>query len=100
MESINLVAYLVVAAASLAVAYVIGRLRLPRWVYWTTAVACFAGSVGMSLAPQAWAGALSWSTAIRIGLAAVAGAAAGLGFHGGLGAHLRSNTSLERTREG
>jgi uncharacterized membrane protein YccC len=99
VEPSTFVAYLAAAAASLTVAYIVGKLRLPRWAYWAIAIVCFASSMLIAGLFLSWGEAPPWSNAISIGLVAVAGASAGLGFHGGIGAHMRPNTSFERTRE-
>ncbi len=100
MNSSTLLAYFVAAIATLSVAYVIERLRLPRWAYWALAIVCFVASMLFTGLIFTWGEASPWPNAIRIALVATAGASAGLGFHGGLAAHMRPNTSLERTREG
>ena len=92
-------AYLVAAIAALSVAYVVGRLRLPRWGYWALAIGCFIASMLFAGLQFTWGEASPWPNAIRIALVAVAGASAGLGLHGGLAAHMRPNNSFERTRD-
>jgi peptidoglycan/LPS O-acetylase OafA/YrhL len=96
----KLVAYVIAAIISLTVAYIVGRLRWPRWAYWSFAISCFTASVLTAVLLESWSSDSPWPDAIRIGLVAVAGATAGIAFHGGLGAHARPNKSLERTSEG
>ena len=100
MESSTFLAYLVAAIAALSVAYIVGKLRLPRWAYWAFAIVCFVASMLFSGLLLTWGESSPWPNAIRIALVAIAGASAGLGLHGGLAAHMRPNTSLERTHEG
>lgn len=99
MEPYDLVAYVIAGMSSLAAAYIIARLRWPRWAYWLFAFACFTGSVLIVELLHPWSAESPWPNAIRIGLVAIAGASAGTGFHGGLAAHLRPNNSPERTRD-
>ena len=96
MDPSKLVAYVIAAIISLAVAYIVGRLRWPRWAYWSFAISCFIGSILTAVLLDSWGSDSSWPDAIRIGLVAVAGATAGIAFHGGLGAHLRPDKSVER----
>jgi hypothetical protein len=100
LESSTLLAYLVAAVASLTMAYVVAKIRLPRWGYWVFAIVCFVASMLFDGLLFTWDEASPWPNAIRLALATIAGASAGLGLHGGLAAHMRPNTSLERTREG
>jgi hypothetical protein len=99
MGSSTLLAYLVAAIASLTVAYIVEKLRLPRWGYWAFAIVCFVASMLFAGLFFSWDEASPWPNAIRLALVAIAGASAGLGLHGGLAAHMRPSTSLERTRE-
>jgi peptidoglycan/LPS O-acetylase OafA/YrhL len=78
----TLLAYVTAVAVAMTVAYVIGRLRGPRWAYWAFAIACFAGSVSMVVLFSSWNADSPWPNAISIGLAAVAGSTIGPGFHG------------------
>jgi peptidoglycan/LPS O-acetylase OafA/YrhL len=94
VEPYNLIAYVIAAIVSLAVAYLIGRLGWPRWALWSFAIACFLGSVLIPFLFHSWSSGLPWPDAVRIALVAVSGATAGIAFHGGLGAHLRPDKSL------
>jgi peptidoglycan/LPS O-acetylase OafA/YrhL len=96
----KLVAYFTAAIVSLAVVYLIGQLKWPRWAYWSFAIVCITGSVLVAVLLHTWSSESPWPDAMRIGLVAVAGATAVTAFHGGLSAHVRPNKSLERTREG
>ena len=55
MDPSNLVAYVIAAITSLAVAYIVGRLRWPRWAYWLFAISCFTGSILTVVLLDSWA---------------------------------------------
>ncbi len=99
MEFSKILAYITAGAVCMALTYGIGRLKWPRWAYWALSVACLAGLLSMVVSIPLWSAESPWPNAIIVGLAAMAGANVGVAFHGGLGAHMRSNASLERTRE-
>ena len=77
-------------ALSMAAAYVIGRLRMPRWTYWALSIAFLASWILTVVLLRNVDS--PWPNAISLGLATVAGATAGIGFHGARSAQARSNT--------
>lgn len=79
----NLLAFVTAGALSIAVAYVIERLRWPRWANWALSIACFAGAVSIVLLLGSSIADSPWPAAISLGLTTIAGATAGLGLHGG-----------------
>ena len=100
MEPSKLFAYASAAALSIAVVYLIGIARWPRWAYWVLSLTSFSGAVAIIELLHPWNSESPWPSAIKAGLVAIAGAAAGVGIRGGPEARVRPNKSLERTRAG